>query len=62
MESIVNQLDVKGMVIEKIDAFDIKEAEALVLGVVNKELNWITALGGILGVIIGIVQSVIAVL
>ena len=62
MESIVNELDVKGMVIEKIDAFDIKEAEELVLGVVNKELNWITALGGILGIVIGIVQSVIAVL
>jgi uncharacterized membrane protein YheB (UPF0754 family) len=36
------------------------DAERIVLQVVNKELNWITILGGILGGLIGIIQSLLS--
>lgn len=62
MGQIVDALDVKNMVIDKINALDIKEAEAVVMTVVRKELNWITWLGGILGLLIGLIQSVLAVM
>lgn len=59
---IVETLNVRSMVAEKIDSIDMKEAERIVLQVVRKELAWITWLGGILGAMIGIVQSVLSIL
>ncbi|MCE5255905.1 MAG: DUF445 family protein [Spirochaetaceae bacterium] len=62
MGRIIDMLDVKNMVIDKINALDIREAEEVVMRVVKKELNWITALGGILGVLIGIIQSLLSII
>lgn len=62
MGQIVDALDVKNMVIDKINGLDIVEAETVVMTVVRKELNWITWLGGILGLLIGLIQSLLTVI
>lgn len=52
-------INVASMVEEKINQFDIKKLEELIIKVANKELKGIIILGGILGLIIGFIQAVI---
>lgn len=54
---ILRSLDVRTLVVDKIDSLDMIEVERMILRVVDKELGAITAFGGILGAIIGIFQS-----
>ncbi|MCE1195511.1 DUF445 family protein [bacterium] len=61
-ERLVEALDVKTMVVDKLDQLDMAEIERIILQVVDKELNWITILGGILGGIIGVFQSLVSLL
>jgi len=61
-DRLVEALDVKTMVVERIESLDMGEVERLILQVVEKELTWITVLGGVLGSLIGIIQSLIYVL
>jgi len=61
-ERLVEALDVKTMVVDKLDDLDMAEIERIILQVVDKELNWITVLGGILGGIIGVCQSLLSLL
>jgi hypothetical protein len=56
-ERLVEALDVRAMVVERISELDMADVERIILQVVDKELNWITILGGVLGGLIGIVQS-----
>jgi hypothetical protein len=56
---IVAGLDVRKIVVERIDELDMAHVERLVLAVVDKELLWITILGGILGGLIGFTQSLV---
>ncbi len=60
--ALVDAIDIRAMVSEKIDSLNMKEVERIVLQVVRKELAWITWIGGILGAMIGIVQSIISIL
>ncbi len=60
MPLLVEAIDIRAMVAERIDSLDMQEVERIVLQVVKKELLWITWLGGILGAIIGAVQSLIS--
>ncbi len=53
-------IDVSRLVRERIEALDMRELEAMVLRVVDRELFWITALGGILGAMIGALQSLLS--
>jgi len=62
MPLLVEAMDIPSMVSEKIDSLDMKEVERIVLQVVKKELAWITWLGGILGAMIGFIQSIISIL
>lgn len=62
MPLLVEAMDIRDMVSERIDSLDIKEVERIVLQVVSHELAWITWLGGILGAMIGFVQSLLGVL
>jgi uncharacterized membrane protein YheB (UPF0754 family) len=55
---IAKNIRVKEMIEEKLNAFAVDEAEALLLGVVNRELNAITWLGGVLGFIIGLISLI----
>ncbi|MDD3981728.1 MAG: DUF445 family protein [Spirochaetales bacterium] len=61
-ERLVDALDIRKMVVSKIDSLDMAEAERLVLRVVNRELTWITILGGVLGFFIGFIQSLVSLL
>jgi hypothetical protein len=56
---IVEGLDVSRIVEERIDELDMREVERIILDVANKELAWITVLGGVLGGAIGLVQSLL---
>ncbi|MFZ2635982.1 MAG: DUF445 family protein [Rectinemataceae bacterium] len=56
---IIEAIDIGTMVVTKINALDMLEAERIILRVVDKELYWITVLGGILGAIIGVIQSLL---
>ncbi|MDA8411644.1 MAG: DUF445 family protein [Treponema sp.] len=57
---ILEGIDVKAMVVERIDELEMAEIERMILAVVDRELFWITALGGILGAIIGLAQAFLA--
>lgn len=61
-ERLVEALDVKTMVVDKLDRLDMAEIERIILQVVDKELSWITILGGVLGGVIGIFQSLLSLL
>lgn len=57
--AILRSLDVRSLVVDKIDSLDMIEVERMILRVVDRELGAITAFGGILGAIIGIFQSLL---
>lgn len=61
-ERLVEALDIRSMVVDKINGLDMADVERIILKVVNDELTWITVIGGILGAFIGIVQSLISLL
>ena len=52
-----DQLDVKGKVRERIMNFELDQMEQLVLKVARKELRHIEILGGLLGLIVGLVEA-----
>lgn len=56
---IVQSLNINEIVEERINGFALKEAEEILVSVVNKELNMITILGGVLGFIIGIIPPIL---
>ena len=53
----VETLDVKRLVEEKINNFDLVELESIILSLSNSELRYIEVLGGVLGFIIGLIQG-----
>jgi hypothetical protein len=57
---IIEGFDIGRVVIEKIDALDMMEMEKMIIDLVDKELKWITILGGVLGGLIGFIQSFIS--
>jgi len=54
--SLQNQIDIKAMVVERINAMELMQVETMVLTLASRELKAIEYLGGILGFIIGLVQ------
>ena len=61
-ERLVEALDIQSMVVDKLNDLDMADIERIILQVVNDELTWITVLGGVLGGLIGIVQSLLSLL
>lgn len=57
--NIIQKLNISEIVEEKINTFEMKEAEDIVVGIMNKELKMITNLGGVLGFIVGFVTALI---
>ncbi len=55
--SLVDSINISEIVENKINSFEMQEAEKLVIDVVNKELKMITNLGGVLGFVIGLVSA-----
>ncbi len=56
MGEVEKDTDFKNMIVERIDSFNIKKLEQIILKVASKELRYITFFGGVLGFIIGVVQ------
>jgi len=52
-------IDISGTVVKKVNEFSTDKLEEIILSVASKELKTIEFLGGVLGVLIGIVQVVI---
>lgn len=55
--AMLRSMDVRSLVVEKVDALDMIDVERMILKVVDKELGAITVFGGVLGALIGIFQS-----
>lgn len=54
-DNFINVIDVKNIVEEKINSFDMNTIEEIILNVAKKELRAITFIGGVLGFIIGLI-------
>ncbi len=59
LSSLLKHINISEIVENKINTFELQEAERLVVGVMNKELKMITNLGGVLGFIIGCISILI---
>ncbi|KAA3601467.1 MAG: DUF445 family protein [Calditrichaeota bacterium] len=62
LPEILEQVQLKEIVREKVLSFPLEDLESLILQVVNKELRYVTYFGGILGGLIGLVQGVLFVI
>lgn len=59
LNNTVHKIKIGEMVEEKIDELELENMEGLILSITSKELKYIELLGGLLGGIIGIFQSII---
>ena len=59
---ITREIEVKKIVEEKVNDFNLDEMEAMIKGVSSPELRFIEILGGVLGFIIGLIQDIIIVI
>lgn len=55
-ERLLHSLDLSGIVEQKVRAMDVKEVEAIVLSIMEKELGAIVNLGALIGFILGLVN------
>lgn len=56
---VEHELDIAGIVEEKINAFPFEVLEGIILSLAKQELRHIEALGGILGGLIGLIQGIL---
>ena len=56
LQGIIELIDVQAIVEEQINAFEVDEAEKIILGIASKELSAITWLGAVLGAILGLLS------
>ncbi|MEJ7501156.1 DUF445 family protein, partial [Staphylococcus pasteuri] len=61
LSTILKQVNIRGLVEEQINRFDLDYIEQLIFEIANKELKLIMLLGFILGGIIGFFQGLIAI-
>jgi uncharacterized membrane protein YheB (UPF0754 family) len=59
IERVNGQMDLKQVVMDKIESFDLEYMEEVVLRLVRKELRAIEFIGGILGFIVGSVHVIL---
>lgn len=62
IEKIVEDIDVAGIIEEKIKGMEIEKLEELILSVMKKELNAIVNLGALIGLVIGLLNLLISLL
>jgi uncharacterized membrane protein YheB (UPF0754 family) len=58
---LTQEIQIKAIVEDKINDFNLDEMEAMIKGVSSTELRFIEIMGGVLGLIIGLVQVIILV-
>jgi uncharacterized membrane protein YheB (UPF0754 family) len=57
IESILESINVKSLVSDRIDSLDMLRVERIILDVMSDQFKWIEIFGGILGFLIGLFQS-----
>jgi uncharacterized membrane protein YheB (UPF0754 family) len=62
IDGVEDQLDFREIIREKVEAFDLGTLEGIIYDISSRELKAIEYLGGVLGLIIGLVQALIVVL
>jgi uncharacterized membrane protein YheB (UPF0754 family) len=62
MPEILSGIDVERLVVEKIDALDVRDVERLIREVIATHLRWIDVFGAILGAVIGLFQVLLRIL
>lgn len=58
-ESLENLIQVKDIIREKIEAFEVSQLEEILFSILKKEFKMIEYVGGVLGLLIGLVQVLI---
>ncbi|MFW5695230.1 MAG: DUF445 family protein [Alkalispirochaeta sp.] len=53
---VLEQIDIHGIVVDRIESLDIERVEGLLLGIMQRHLKWINVFGAVLGGLIGGVQ------
>jgi uncharacterized membrane protein YheB (UPF0754 family) len=61
-EALTEGLDVRGIVLEKLEQLDVDALEALVYRVARQEFRYIEVVGGVIGFLVGLGQVVVALL
>ena len=56
---LTEEIQISKIVEEKVNAFDLQELEDIIRGISSEEIKFIEVLGGVVGLLIGIVQVVI---
>ncbi len=56
IEKILGVIDFKKIIENRIQELDVKELESIILSIAKKELNAITYIGGVLGILIGMIN------
>ena len=59
LDDILKSVDIPAIVEERVNAMSVEQVEELVMSVMKHELNAVISLGGLIGVIIGILNVVI---
>ncbi len=62
IHKLANSISIKEMVREKLLKLDLLELEEIIIKIAKKELKHIELLGGVLGLVIGVIQGVIVTL
>jgi hypothetical protein len=57
--NVLRSLDIRAMVVAKINSLDMIEVERMLLRVIERELRAVTYFGGVLGAAIGLIQSLL---
>lgn len=60
LQGVIEIIDIQSLVEEQINAFEVDEAEKIILGIASKELSAITWLGALLGGILGVLSPVLS--
>ncbi len=55
----VSRINIREIVEEKLNSLDLMELESLILEIMGRELKYIEVLGGVLGLLIGIMQGLL---
>ena len=53
---LVEQLDIRGIIVERIESMDVAELEELVMSVMRTELQAVVSLGALIGAVIGVIN------
>jgi uncharacterized membrane protein YheB (UPF0754 family) len=60
VEGALSSIDVKALVIDRINSLDMLRVEKIILDVMAGQLKWINFFGGILGALIGLLQVILS--